>query len=190
MSDWESKEECRKHFRHLLKSQREYNLKRLSQLTENLIRFLQQHDGIWAAYQPLPEEADIVSAVSETKHLQWVYPRIAGDKLSFFDSTRFEKNSWGLQQPVLGSVEVDINQLTGLLIPGLAFSVKGQRLGRGKGFFDKTLQASSALKVGVGWHQQLSLEDLPTEAHDVLMDWVVTDQAWVDCRKREVKLWK
>jgi 5-formyltetrahydrofolate cyclo-ligase len=63
-----------------------------------------------------------------------------------------------------------------MLVPGLAFSQDRHRLGRGGGFFDRLLagRAAQAYKVGVGFSFQL-LESVPVDAHDILMDVVVTD---------------
>ena len=63
-----------------------------------------------------------------------------------------------------------------ILVPGLAFSKDRHRLGRGGGFFDRLLagRAQDAFKLGVGFSFQL-LDTVPTEAHDILMDAIVTD---------------
>lgn len=63
-----------------------------------------------------------------------------------------------------------------ILVPGLAFSQDRHRLGRGGGFFDRLLagRAAQAFKLGVCFSFQL-LDSVPTEAHDILMDAVVTD---------------
>lgn len=57
-----------------------------------------------------------------------------------------------------------------ILVPGLAFTQTGYRMGYGGGYYDTFLaQQASALKVGVGFPTQL-VETLPVEDHDVLMD--------------------
>lgn len=62
-----------------------------------------------------------------------------------------------------------------ILVPGLAFSKDRHRLGRGGGFFDKLLSgpAKDAFKVGICFSFQ-AIEDIPNEAHDAVMDAVVT----------------
>ncbi len=61
-----------------------------------------------------------------------------------------------------------------LIIPGLGFSKKGERLGRGKGFYDKYLNNFNGIKIGCCFNELLSKE-IPMEQHDRLMDYVVTD---------------
>jgi len=60
------------------------------------------------------------------------------------------------------------------LVPGLAFSLEGVRLGRGGGYYDRLLADVSGWKLGVAADCQL-LPRLPREEHDVLMDCLVTE---------------
>ena len=63
-----------------------------------------------------------------------------------------------------------------LLVPGRAFTPKGDRLGRGGGFYDRYLSNFPGLKIGVCYDEQV-IEKLPLEKHDVSVDCLVTDQA-------------
>lgn len=62
-----------------------------------------------------------------------------------------------------------------ILVPGLAYSKHGHRLGRGGGFYDRLLagRAKQALKMGVCFDLQL-LEKLPQEQHDASVDIVIS----------------
>lgn len=62
-----------------------------------------------------------------------------------------------------------------VLVPGLAFSDAGRRLGRGGGFYDRLLagRAKDAVKIGVCFEFQLR-EQLPHERHDALVDVVIS----------------
>ena len=63
-----------------------------------------------------------------------------------------------------------------VLVPGLAFSHAGHRLGRGGGFYDRLLtgRAQGAVKVGICFASQL-LGAVPTEPHDTVLDAVISD---------------
>jgi len=63
-----------------------------------------------------------------------------------------------------------------VLVPGVAFSRGRHRLGRGGGFFDRLLsgRAAGAFKLGVCFSFQI-VEAMPTDAHDVILDAVVTE---------------
>ena len=59
-----------------------------------------------------------------------------------------------------------------VLVPGVAFSPNGYRLGRGKGFYDKFLSKHPLYTVGVCFREQFYL-DIPFEPHDVPMNKVL-----------------
>jgi 5-formyltetrahydrofolate cyclo-ligase len=61
-----------------------------------------------------------------------------------------------------------------LLIPGLAFSQKGVRLGRGAGYFDRYLENYHGARVGICFTEQL-IDVIPQDPHDQHMNFVVTD---------------
>lgn len=60
-----------------------------------------------------------------------------------------------------------------ILVPGLAFTQKGDRLGFGAGYYDTFLENHpEAMKIGVAYPFQV-LDHVPTEAHDVRLDKVI-----------------
>ena len=61
-----------------------------------------------------------------------------------------------------------------LLVPGLAFTEKGGRLGRGGGYYDQYLSTHEVLKIGVCLKEQI-VPSLPEEEHDQRMAYVVSD---------------
>ncbi|NQZ59554.1 MAG: 5-formyltetrahydrofolate cyclo-ligase [Lentisphaeraceae bacterium] len=73
------------------------------------------------------------------------------------------------------------NEIDLCLIPGMAFDKKGHRLGRGGGFYDRLLADENTLKVGVVEHSRL-IDDIPCEEWDVKMDFVLTDEALINCK--------
>ncbi|HYN32606.1 MAG TPA: 5-formyltetrahydrofolate cyclo-ligase [Ilumatobacteraceae bacterium] len=64
-----------------------------------------------------------------------------------------------------------------VIVPGLAFTTTGQRLGQGGGWYDRFLVEirDDCATVGVCFHEQL-LAHVPVETHDVSVDHVVTDR--------------
>ncbi|MCA9516375.1 MAG: hypothetical protein KC635_15645 [Myxococcales bacterium] len=66
--------------------------------------------------------------------------------------------------------------LAALVVPGLAFDAAGGRLGQGGGFYDRLLGglATRPRLVGLAFAAQV-VPSVPREAHDVLMDTVVTE---------------
>jgi 5-formyltetrahydrofolate cyclo-ligase len=72
--------------------------------------------------------------------------------------------------------DVDPATLDVVVVPGLAFTLDGHRLGQGGGHFDRFLPRlrPDCLTIGVCYHEQL-VADIPMAAHDVHVAVVVTD---------------
>ena len=70
--------------------------------------------------------------------------------------------------------EVDPAEIDMAIVPGVAFDRTGNRLGRGKGLYDRFLSAHPNLyKTGICFDYQL-IEKIPAEAHDIKMDTVIS----------------
>ena len=111
-------------------------------------------------------------------------PRISGadsmQAVEITGDTVYEKNSYGIDQPIGASVydgDFDV-----LIIPLLAFDKNCNRLGRGKGYYDKFLKGRAGLKLAIAYSRQKT-PLVPTEESDVQVDAVVTEDA---CYKRKI----
>lgn len=106
-------------------------------------------------------------------------PVIDGDTLLLKRYTSADEMSpceYGILEPAGEAfTKGDIDML---IIPGLAFDRRGNRLGRGKGYYDKLLSETAAVKVGVCFDFQL-FDEIPTEPHDESMDAVVTEKSLI-----------
>ena len=63
-----------------------------------------------------------------------------------------------------------------LLVPGLAFTAEGLRLGRGGGFYDRYCEDFRGPTIGICWEKQI-IDFIPREKHDAVMDIVLTDKS-------------
>ena len=78
-------------------------------------------------------------------------------------------------QPVPTLPKCASDEIAVVLVPGLAFTRTGDRLGRGAGFYDRFLARNpSALRVGVAFEEQI-LPKLPVDSWDILVDVLLTD---------------
>lgn len=144
----------------------------LSSLFKNLSQLLGHQKGKWAAFKSLSDEPPLDGVLPPS--IEWHYPKLRGDHLDFLKPITWARSAHGFMEPNTG-VEVEPDDLDGLLVPGVAFSRKGQRVGRGKGYYDRALSRTRGLKVGVCYSFQI-FNELPVEGHDIGMDVVVTDQ--------------
>ena len=60
-----------------------------------------------------------------------------------------------------------------IIVPGIAFDKLGNRMGRGKGYYDNLLKSSNAIKIGICFPFQI-ITKVPCELHDVKMDIVIS----------------
>ena len=87
-----------------------------------------------------------------------------------------EPGPHGIHEPRPGLPAVPLSEIDLVLVPGLAFTTAGHRLGRGGGFYDRFLAepALSAVTIGVCFSVQRVSEDaLPTDPHDQLVGRVI-----------------
>lgn len=87
-----------------------------------------------------------------------------------------EPGPFGTREPAASSSELTPSLV---LVPLVGFDLKGRRLGYGGGFYDRTLeklkQSGPLTVVGLAYEAQ-KLARVPAEAHDMRLDWVVTEQ--------------
>ena len=87
----------------------------------------------------------------------------------YSNSTSFETSSYGILEPT-GEAFTDFSSIEFALIPGMAFDGERNRLGRGKGYYDRFLPLlTNAYKVGICFPFQF-LPDIPTEETDIKVD--------------------
>jgi len=67
------------------------------------------------------------------------------------------------------------------LVPGLAFDETGTRLGRGMGHFDRLLRDTAGVKIALAYDFQI-LNEVPAEAHDARVDFIVTETRVVETK--------
>ncbi len=91
---------------------------------------------------------------------------------------------WGIREPIVERCErlAGLNEVEFALLPGIAFTLDGARLGYGGGFYDKLLGNREARPVLAAAAYSLQLvEKIPQETTDVTMDWIITEQETVSC---------
>jgi len=96
---------------------------------------------------------------------------------------------WGIREPVVERCERlnNPNEVEFALLPGVAFTRDGARLGYGGGFYDKLLiqldsrdGAHQPALVAAAFAMQI-VEQLPQEATDIKVEWLVTESETIDC---------
>jgi len=147
--------------------------KRIFEFIESQSWFIEAN--VVMCYWSLPDEV-----ITHDFCLKWMksktllLPRMVGPDIVpvVFEGTLVKEPILGVEEPQ-GEEYRHVNMINVILVPGVAFDRDGNRLGRGKAFYDKFLRSTHALKVGVCFAEQLA-EKIPTDHHDLPMDKVVS----------------
>jgi 5-formyltetrahydrofolate cyclo-ligase len=97
---------------------------------------------------------------------------------------QLEAGLWGIREPIVERCEklVMLNEVEFALLPGVAFSRDGARLGYGRGFYDKLLARMTIQPALVAAAFGLQIvEQIPQESTDVKVEWVITEQETIAC---------
>ena len=102
-------------------------------------------------------------------------PKVCGDRMDFIyitDLSLMEKSEMGIPEPVAdGPVGDDPAAL--VLMPGLAFTENGDRMGYGGGFYDKFLASEPEHPTVALCYEFQIVKELPTEEYDIPVDLVL-----------------
>lgn len=102
-------------------------------------------------------------------------PKVYGDEMKFIyitDLSLVKKSDMGIPEPVADGPEGD-DPTALVLMPGLAFTVNGDRMGYGGGYYDKFLAAAPNHPTVALCYEFQIVEDLPTQDHDIPVDVVL-----------------
>jgi 5-formyltetrahydrofolate cyclo-ligase len=112
-------------------------------------------------------------------------PRVSGESLEWcvdHDQLPLIDSRWGIAEPSGPAVGLGAGPLmasSAIVVPALAIDASGFRLGKGGGFYDRTLaeldSTDRPIVIGVIYDDEF-IEAVPRETHDIQIDVVVTDK--------------
>lgn len=129
------------------------------------------------AYYPIGSEIqtqDIIQdALSNSKKVY--LPKIVGKHMEFRrieDFSSLERGGFDIMEP-RQECPLESN-LDVILVPTVGISPKGVRLGYGHGYYDKFLSENKTATISLTLEKQI-VKNIPKSEHDVLIDWIVTE---------------
>jgi 5-formyltetrahydrofolate cyclo-ligase len=113
------------------------------------------------------KDKEIVVAKSNFKTLEMTHYLLT-------DNTKFQKNEYNIYEPVDG-LEVPVSKIDVVFVPLLAYDKKGNRVGYGKGFYDKFLSKcrEDIIKIGLSFFEPEDAIAAVSET-DIRLDYCVT----------------
>ena len=175
------KKEIRKRYKMLRNGMSEIEVKEKSdRICQNIIssNLFQQAEKI-LAYAPLGNEVDIRSVIEEgwRQQKRIAFPKVFGETMRYFEISSFselEEGTFHVMEPVETN-PIDWEEAL-VLVPGVAFDFQGNRMGYGKGYYDRFLEGKpDCKKLGVAYEVQVA-DQLPTEENDLPMEYLVTEK--------------
>lgn len=144
-------------------------------ICESLIARHDLGDSV-AVFLATPDEVNIDPFIEAMMRngVEIVAPRWNGEtyelaRLSGLAADSLRRGPMGIREPAKAEIVLP-SEIHSWIVPGLAFTMGGKRLGYGGGWYDRFLAAASkdAVKIGVAYSCQI-VADLPSELHDILL---------------------
>ncbi len=133
------------------------------------------------AYYSFPGEVfthDFIAKYAKVKTI--ILPVVQKDKLilrEFKGAKSMRESAFGILEPI-GAEFTDFSKIDLAIVPGISFDTNLNRLGRGKGYYDKLLSQLDTYLIGVCFSFQLK-EEIPTEPHDLPMNCVISQNEFL-----------
>ena len=91
-----------------------------------------------------------------------------------FEKIKFTKGKYGIFENTMSNTRID--QMDLLIIPGIAFDLQGNRLGYGKGYYDRLLSSRKAKYIiGLAYESQV-INEIPNNDHDIPVNIIITEK--------------
>lgn len=155
-----------------------------SSIVEKITHQSEFHKSQWIGiYSPIDWEINLLPLI-EVADKGFALPRWRADLREYEFAeihSRFELASghFGIEEPLPDCPSIPVECIDLIFVPGIAFSQTGNRLGRGKGFYDRLLSSSKAKCCGVCHGIQI-VDSIPIEDWDLNMDMIMTpEQSWL-----------
>lgn len=139
--------------------------------------FLEAHTVL--AYMAMPGEVQLHPAFARWQELgkRIAIPLVRGDELipMEYDPAKLTAGYRGIIEPADGAEVIAPEEIDLALVPGVAFTLEGFRLGRGKGFYDRLLPKLKCPKLGVCFPFRI-VPQLPVDPWDIQLDKVIANE--------------
>lgn len=130
-------------------------------------------------YNSMADEVATANFIDRWKNEKKFYlPVVVNDEIRFClleEQTEYKTSKIGVDEPISKNYFTDYHKVDLIIVPGVAFDRKCNRLGRGKGYYDRFLsQHKDLFKIGICFEFQL-FDEIPCSLDDVKMDMLVSE---------------
>lgn len=135
-------------------------------------------------YNSLPDELPTREFIGRGHSGKRFYlPRVNGVNLEIlpYDRSRLHLGAFNIEEPD-GEDTVPVSDIDLIVVPAVAYDRRGNRVGRGRAFYDRLLREARAVKVGVAFDCQM-VDDFEPDPHDVPVDYVITERTFIKVKR-------
>ena len=159
---------------------KQHTKEQLLEQSEIILSKLEQHPVFQKAriimiYSALPDEVQTQAFLEKWRHKKKIIlPTVVGDDIipvELAENTGFAVGDFNILEPQNEPYTGDYDLI---VVPGVAFDRNGNRIGRGRGYYDRFLcKHLNVKRIGVCFDFQL-VDEVPTERNDIKMDEVIS----------------
>lgn len=91
-----------------------------------------------------------------------------------------EEGCYGILEPKK-IIKISPSEIDLVIVPGVGFDYNGNRLGHGKGYYDRFLQKTTAKTIGLAFECQI-VENIPTDKNDIAVDMIITEKRIINVK--------
>lgn len=163
---------------------RERSAEQLLELSSKIMNRLEETDvfkkaSCVALYHAIPGEVQTSEFINRWyKSKRILLPLIVGDDLRLLlyeGAESLTEGQYGIMEPKEDCMELPDEEIDMIIVPGVAFDRDRNRMGRGRGFYDRLLARIEAPKIGICFEFQIT-DNIPVEPFDKKMDLVITEE--------------
>ncbi len=134
-------------------------------------------------YHSLPDELSTRGFIDRwAGRKRFFLPQVNGLNLEIlpYDRSRLHLGAFNIEEPD-GDDTADMADIDLVVVPGVAYDRRGNRIGRGKGYYDRLLRGTRATTIGVAYACQLC-DDIEPDDFDVPVHYVITEDEIIRVR--------
>ena len=148
-----------------------------------------QNASMLLIYAPLENEINLLhlAHAARKKGMPIAFPRCDKETntMQFYilpEGQKLSPGAYGIPEPPEDAIICRPDERALCVVPALSYDLAGNRIGYGKGYYDRYLATFPGIAVGAAYATML-LKNVPTEAHDLPVDWLVTERGIYCCAK-------
>lgn len=161
-----------------------YGKTTLLDFSEKILKLLEETElfrqaSCIALYYSIPGEVQTAGFLEKWfEKKQLLLPLVVGDDLHLLPykgKESLQPGAFGIPEPIDTEATVPESAVDLIIVPGVAFDRQLNRMGRGKGYYDRLLSTLQAPKIGICFNFQLQ-NNIPVEPFDKKMDLIITEK--------------